>query len=407
MNPFVLAWSELRRTRWAALALSCLIAVAVAIGVGVSAQERALRQGGARAANDFDLVIGAPGSQTQLVLTSVYLQEAALPLAPGSLLAQVAAEPGATYVSPLVFGDSLRGQPIVGVTKAFVTRGGRLSLSEGRNFETDEEAVVGADVRLTLGEKVTPSHGASRANEAADDGHKHEGVAYEVVGRLPRTGSPWDRAILVPVEAVWEVHGLPNGHLEGEEKIGPPWDGETVAGVPAILVKAASIADAYRLRAKYRRDGVMAVFPGEVLVDLYVTLGDVRAMMSALALATQFLVLVAILIGVLAVLSDRRRQIAVLRALGAPRSFVFAVIWLQIASLVAAGALLGLGLGIGAAYALSWVAEARFGVALPLSLGADEYMTVGLAAGLGMILAAIPALIGHRQSIGSALKSDL
>lgn len=404
MNPFALAWADLRRARWAALALIVLIAVAVAIGVGVSAQERAIRQGGARAANDFDLIIGAPGSQTQLVLTAVYLQEAALPLVPGSLLAQVAAEPGARYVAPLAFGDSLRGQPILGVTADFVTRGGRITPVEGRVFASDEEAVIGADVTLKLGEKITPSHGATHQGE---DGHKHEGVAYEVVGRLPRTGSPWDRAILVPIEAVWLIHGLPNGHLEGEEKIGPPWDGADIAGVPAILVKANSIGDAYRLRAKYRRDGSMAVFPGEVLVDLYATLGDVRAMMSALALAAQFLVLVAILIGVLAVLSARRRQIAVLRALGAPRGFVFAVIWLQISGLVLAGALLGLLLGVGAAFGLSSLAEARFGVALPLSIGLEEWGTVVLAAGLGAVLAAIPAVIGYRQSIAAALKADL
>jgi putative ABC transport system permease protein len=151
----------------------------------------------------------------------------------------------------------------------------------------------------------------------------------------------------------------------------------------------------------------MAVFPGEVLVDLYATMGDVRAMMSGLALAAQCLVLVSILIGVLAVLSARRRQIAVLRALGAPRGFVFAVIWLQIAGLVAAGAVLGLGLGVGAAYGLSQLAEARFGVALPLSIGPDEWTTVAIAAGLGMVLAAIPAAIGYRQSIAAALKADL
>lgn len=407
MNPFALAWADLRRARWAALALIALIAVAVAIGVGVSAQERAIRQGGARAANDFDIVIGAPGSQTQLVLTAVYLQEAALPLVPGSVLTRVAAEPGAKYVSPLAFGDSLRGQPIVGVTADFVTRGGRLTLADGRVFASDEEAVIGADVKLALGQKITPTHGASHEKDAAGDGHNHEGVAYEVVGRLPRTGSPWDRAILVPIEAVWEAHALPSGHAAGDEKIGSPWDGENVAGVPAILVKAASVADAYRLRAKYRGDGVMAVFPGEVLVDLYATMGDVRAMMSGLALAAQCLVLVSILIGVLAVLSARRRQIAVLRALGAPRGFVFAVIWLQIAGLVAAGAVLGLGLGVGAAYGLSQLAEARFGVALPLSIGPDEWTTVAIAAGLGMVLAAIPAAIGYRQSIAAALKADL
>jgi len=78
MNPLPVVLADLRRSRAGALAVASLIAVAVALGVAVSSQERALRAGSARAADPFDLLIGARGSATQLVLTTVYLQPALL-----------------------------------------------------------------------------------------------------------------------------------------------------------------------------------------------------------------------------------------------------------------------------------------------------------------------------------------
>jgi len=85
-------------------------------------------------------------------------------------------------------------------------------------FAARAEAVIGADVRLAVGDEMTPSHGIAGRHpllgvESADERlHRHEGFRYHVVGRLPRQGSPWDRAILVPIESVWETHGLGTGH---------------------------------------------------------------------------------------------------------------------------------------------------------------------------------------------------
>jgi len=63
----------------------------------------------------------------------------------------------------------------------------------------------------------------------------------KVVGRMKPTGTPWDNSVIVPIEFVWEVHGLPNGHAEGDERIGPPFDAARVPGVPAIVVKPETI----------------------------------------------------------------------------------------------------------------------------------------------------------------------
>jgi putative ABC transport system permease protein len=405
MNPLPVVLADIRRSRLGFLSVVGLIAVAVALGVAVSAQERALRRGSASAADSFDLLVGAPGSPTQLVLTSVYLQPAAIPLVPGDVLRRLQAESGAVYVAPIAFGDRYRSHPVVGSTAEFVTRGGMLRPAEGRVFASDHEVVVGADVPLALGARFSPSHGpAIRRAEPEGEADDHHGVEYVVVGRMPRMGTPWDRAIVVPVEAVWKVHGLPTGHAEGEERIGSPWNGPDVSGVPAIVVKPKTVADAYKLRGKYRTEGTTAVFPAEVLVELYSLLGDARDLLAAISVATQALVIAAILLAVFASLALRRRQLAVLRALGASRGYVFAVVWTHVSLMILLGAGLGLCLGWLGAVALSAVFSARTGIALPVTLASQEIWMVVAVIGVGMLLAAIPSWSSYRHSVSSGLR---
>jgi len=411
MNPFSMVLADLRALRWSAVAIVALVAVAVAIGVAIGAQERALRQSSAAAADDFDLLIGAPGSQAQLLMSTVYLQLEAIPLVDGSVLDALARDERVAGFAPIAFGDVTRGYPIIGTTAAFASRWGRIAPSEGRLFEAEGEAVIGADVDYRLDQSITPSHGvASEPHKAGEEGadeasHRHAGHDYTIVGRLPRLGSPWDRAILVPIESVWEVHGLGNGHAAGTETIGPPFDGAPVPGVPAIVVKPRSVAGAYALRSQYRQGGTMAFFPAEVLVGLYRALGDARGVLVLASTLNATLVFAAILLLLIAVTGLRRRRYAVLRAMGAPRLYVLLVIWLGMAALMALGCLAGLLLGGAAAAVLSQLVEAQTGLHVAISLGAPEFRQIGLLFCVGTLLSLLPAIASFANPIGAGLRS--
>jgi putative ABC transport system permease protein len=402
-----------------------LVALATALGVAVTLQERALRLGSARAADRFDLVVGAAGSETQLVLSSVFLQPAPLPLAPGKVLADLAADPRVAFAAPVGFGDSFESRPIVGTTVALIEgTGGRLV--EGRLFSALGEAVIGSAVPQTLGQSVKPMHGL-----AGEGGHVHEELTYQIVGRLAPTGTPWDRAILVPIEAVWKLHGMEadhdhehdheheageapdqddqdhhDDHDHGAETatLGGPWSAST-PGMPAILVKPKTIADAYKLRAEYRTGSTLAVFPGEVLTRLYATLGDARTVLAAVAAGAQMLVAAAIALVTIVHVTQRRRQIGALRAFGAPRPAIFAIVWGEIFALVAIGVLLGFALGFGAALVLSSTFTQQSGVVLPVEFQrADLWLAAGLLS-FAAVLAAIPAALAFRQPAAEALRS--
>ena len=421
MNPLPIVWADLRRNRVGAVAIVVLVALAVALGVAVTAQSRALQQGSTRAADPFDLLIAAPGSETQLVLSAIYLQPASLDLLPGAVLAELQNDPRARFAAPIGFGDSYRGHPIVGVTPDLVAHlagagGGKV---EGATLAHLTDAVLGSKVALDLGQSFVPMHGMAAFD---DDEEAHEGFDYVAVGRLPPLGSPWDQAILVPIEAVWFVHALPLGHGQDavnvaqdhehahpadlpDVPIGGPFDAERTPGVPAIVVEPTSVADAYRLRQAYRaRPDTTALFPAEVLIRLYGLLGDARDLLAVIAVLTQTLVIAAVLLAVLASLGQRRRLIGVLRALGASGGFVFLAVWSGVALTLTLGSALGLGLGYALAAALAAAFSSETGIALRVGIGLPELRLLLAVVLIGMALAAVPALLAYRRPVAAALR---
>jgi len=475
MIRFILA--DLRRLWAGAVVVVLLVALATALGVTVTLQERALRLGSARAADKFDLVIGAAGSETQLVLSSIFLQPAPLPLMPGEVLAKLSKDPRVTWVAPVGFGDSFAGYPLVGTTRALISSTVS-GFAEGRMFEKEGEAVLGAAVKLPLGAEIKPMHGTAETG-----GETHAGTVYHVSGRLQPTGTPWDRAILVPLQAVWHVHGLghdghdheegqgagedgdhdhaheasgstaapttsapvseaalaqlPPGHYHGDgHDHGPsPLLGNRAAhvedhndehdhhggidadapvdenfsaaapGLPAVLVKPKTIADAYKLRQEYRNGNTLAVFPGEVLTNLYATMGDAKLVLSAVAGGSQGLVAAALVLVTVTHIGQRRRQIGALRAFGAPRLSVFAIVWLELFLLVAIGIGAGFLIGLVAAQMIANVFTAQSGIILPVGFTREDIRAALLLLGASAMLASVPALLAYRQSPAAALRS--
>ncbi|MBX5146079.1 ABC transporter permease [Rhizobium lentis] len=422
MTRFILA--DLRRLWAGSLVVVLLVALATALSVSVILQERALRLGSARAADKFDLVIGAGGSETQLVLSSVFLHPSPLPLMPGEVLARLAADPRVDWAAPIGFGDSFSGYPIVGTTVMLANKlsGG---FADGQVFAREGEAVIGSAVRLSLGDEIKPMHGVGE-----EGGETHTELVYHVAGRLRPTGTGWDRAILVPIQAVWHIHGLEaEEHAEGAEEAGHDHDhsgadhdahdhhgkldpdaalNETwtadAPGLPAILVKPQTIADAYKLRQDYRGGNTIAVFPGEVLTNLYATLGDAKQILVAVASGAQALVAASLVLVTVIHIGQRRRQIGALRAFGAPRGAIFGVVFLEFFFLVAIGIALGFALGYAAALTLSGMFSQTSGIAMPVGFAREDAGLAGVLLAFAAILAALPAVLAYRQSPAQALR---
>ncbi len=427
MIGFILA--DLRRFWSGAIAIVILLALSVALSSVVTLQERAVRLGTARASDKFDLVIGAAGSDTQLTLSSVFLQPSPLPLMSGAMLGKLANDNRVAFAAPIGFGDSAMGFPIVGTTSALISA---LSpkLGQGALFSRLGEAVIGSAVDLPVGAKVNPMHGTVETG-----GHAHTELSYQVSGKMAPTGTAWDRAILVPIRTVWQLHGMSahdeHDHDDDNEKPGngfgilsneAPHDhshdheidvdaalDETFdadsPGVPAILVKPKTIADAYRLRQEYRSDRTLAIFPAEVLTRLYSTLGDARSLLMGIAVGTQVIVVFALLLVAIMHIGARKRQIGALRALGAPVRSIMAIVWGELFFLLMLGILLGLAIGYAVARAITSWLTATTAVKMPVEFAmSDVWLALGFIA-VAAIVSLVPALLTLRMSAASALRS--
>lgn len=263
--------------------------------------------------------------------------------------------------------------------------------------------MVGFASPYAIGAMLEPVHGHEAVVEGADE-HEHE-AELTIVGRMARTGTPWDTAIVVPVEQNWHAHGLPTGHPPGEERIGPPFDPAYLPGVPAVVVSPETVAAAYALRSAYRTNETTAFFPAEVLVSLYAVLGDMRSVMDILTLTTQILVVAAILAGLVALIQLQAERFAVLRALGASRWYIFAVVWIGVTAMIAIGAVLGLGLGYGVARLLSALIARETGIAMSATLGWAEGLLALSLIGIGGVAALVPAALLHRRSVVDNLRA--
>lgn len=384
-------WIALRalRARRGALLLTVLaVALAAATALTVPLVSRQVERGAQDAAQVFDLLIAAPGSPTQALTSSLFYLDAPTGNLPESVYQELKASPGTRRAVPIGLGDHHLGFPIVGTSSAFFDQ--RLKptdppyfrVAQGRIFGSGYEVVVGAraarEAGLRLGASFKGAHGLEAA-ELPEDELEHEGT-YRVVGILEPTGGPVDRALLTPIETIWETHGqLSPGSRQ----------------VTAVLYTSEQLAGIYttvqRINAGRQ---AMAVLPGQVFAQARDVLAQGQAAYAGLSLLVLGIAALTVWLGVHAATLERQRTVALLRALGAGRPTVFGLVLAETLLTVTLGVLLGLGLALLVSGTGGQVLGARLGFVLPapqltwpLALRALALIPLG-------VLAALPPAIG-------------
>lgn len=405
MNVFLFLKGELRRSRGIFCGLTLLLALALAVAVSVIQIERMAKNASIRAAEQFDILVGARGSRSALMLGTVYLRNEMLPLVPVSALNNLSPKAAdVAWAAPLAFGDRAGRNPLVGTTRAFVDQGAARRLAAGRNFQKPFEAVAGSRSGFALGDVFAAGHGSSAAG-----GHNHK-ERFTVVGILPETSTPWDRAVLVPIESMWGMHeqaranNTPHATLE-------QWlsqDLSKLPGASAIVVKPTGVASAYRIRQHVLKtsataaDGsvvnLMGVFTGEALVELFSIFSTAAGALKAFAACSVTTSLAAALLTGFVLAKLRERNLMLLRTLGAPRRFVLAAVWTSIASSVVFASFGALALGTLLSFAAGQVIAARTGIAMAPEIASSELLMLAAVSAAGALFALLPAAtIGSKR----------
>ena len=404
MNVVRLALAYARRRPLATLLNVALLAVGVATITLVILLSDELDTRLVREAAGIDLVVGAKGSPLQLVLAGVYHADVPPGNIPLAAVESLRTNPLVREVIPLALGDSFHGFRIVGTERSFIAHY-QATLAGGRLWTAPLEAVLGSDVArasgLALGATFTGSHGL------AEGGGAHEDSRYAVVGILARTGAVIDRLVLTGIESVWRVHE--HHRDEGEEGAGSSVvrANAPVAAreVTLALVKYKSPLAAASLPRAINAETVMQsaspAFESARLLTVFGVGTDVIRAFALLLIAASAL---GLFVALTQALDERRYDLAIMRALGASRTTIVAVLLCESMLLAA----LGLVVGLAFAHLLAANIGAWLPAAAPLEAGAlawrsEEWAVAALALGVGIMATLIPAWRAYRLDVAATL----
>jgi putative ABC transport system permease protein len=362
-------------------------------------------------ANGFDAVLGARGSQLQLVLNTVFHLETSPGNIPWQMYTAIAQDPGVDLAVPYAVGDNYQGYRIVGTTPELFTRfpgenGVRIE-GGGRLFSAEaHEAVVGSVVAqrtgIRAGDTFSPAHGL-----IFDEEREHEDD-YTVVGVLEATNTPLDRIVWIPIEGVFRM----SGHvLRGTGRNFRPEEGAAIPDehreVSAVLLKLKDPQAGIYLDQAINRQAARATFAwpiGRAMADLFEKIGWVNRVLELVAYLVVVVSAGTILASLYNTMNERRREFAILRSLGARRATVFAAIVLEATTITALGTLAGFlvyAAILGTAFVIvrgqTGVVLQVFKVAPALWITPIGMMLMGAVAGL------VPAFKAYRTDVATNL----
>ena len=410
-----IAWKSAWNRRFT-LALTVLsIALSTFLLLGVERIRTELRDNFSASVSGTDLIVGARTGSSQLLLYSVFRIGAATNNMQWQSVQALAAHPGVDWVVPLSLGDSHRGFAVLATSPDYFQHfryGNRqpLRLREGKPFAELFDTVIGAEVADRLGyhvgQRITLAHGSGELNVA-----EHSDKPFVVAGVLARTGTPVDRTVHIGLEAMEALHlewrggaPLPGVRIPAEQVRKFDLKPKTVTAALVGLKNRAAVFSVQRWVSTYQPEALMAILPGVALDELWSVIGvgeNALLLMSALVALVSVAGLVSV---VMAGLNERRRELAVLRAVGASLRHVLALLALEGAIVTLLGVVLGLvAAALGIALLSPWL-QAQFGLALSLSEPTLNEWT--LLAGLlaaGWLASLLPGVRAYRLSLADGL----
>ncbi|GGO79694.1 peptide ABC transporter permease [Marinobacterium nitratireducens] len=406
-----LAWKSLLNRRGSAALTILSIAISVMLLLGVDQIRSQVRDSFTSTVSGTDLIVGARSGQTQLLLYSVFHIGNATNNVDWQSYREIAAHPQVDWTIPLSLGDSHRGFRVVGTSDAFFEhyrygRGQRPGFRHGGAFAGLHDAVIGAEVaeRLGygLGQTMVIAHGLGSTSFA-----NHDDQPFRVVGVLERTGTPLDRSVLVSLEAIEAIHaGWASGtRLPGRPA--PAAEDLTPKQITAFLVGLKSKVATFRLQRAindYRKEPLLAILPGVALAELWSLMSVAERALLLVSACVVFSGLAGMLTVLLAGLRERRREIAILRSVGARPWQLLSLLTSEAALLTLCGCLAGMALMYSGLWAARPLVEQWSGLRLELlAPNAHQWLLLALVQGAGILIGLVPGWRAYRYSLAEGM----
>lgn len=410
-----LAWKSLINRRATAALTVVSIALSVTLLIGVERLRTEARASFANTISGTDLIVGARSGPVQLLLYAVFRIGDATNNISWQSYQEIRRLPSVAWSVPISLGDSHHGFRVVGTTGDYFRHyrfaGKRsLRLARGKVFENLYDTVVGAQVAAQLGyqvgDEIVIAHGASDVSFT-----RHDDKPFRISGILAATGTPVDRSVHVSLEAIEAIHAdwkggapIPGLSLSAQQAAKLPLQPETITAALIGLKSKTATFRVQRYINDYATEPLSAILPGVALSQLWNLIGIAE---NALLLVSVFVVVVGLfgmLTALLTSLNERRREMAILRSVGARPWHVFTLIIGEAGALT----LLGTILGVLLLYALLLLGqpliEGRLGVFIAIGgLSGYEWRLLGAILCAGFLIGCIPGYRAYRLSLADGL----
>lgn len=402
--------------RWFATATTV---VTVGVAVGLLLVLIALRSAGeqafARGTGNTHILVSADSSPLNSVLNAVFYMGTPARAVNLSRFDALSKDPRVAWAIPVVQGDSYKGFPTLATTNDFFTKfepvsGTPWAFAQGSGFKKTFDVVLGAEAAsgtgLKIGDELHVSHGTPDPDDKA--GHEHEEFHYTVAGILAPTATSHDRAVFITTDSTWLVHAH-DLRKAAKNPLEPALENLTdnerkVTGL-YIRVRGRGNTDTPatlpQLYEELRKDGALTVAqPAKQVEALFKVVSGVDRIIFALAAAVLVSTAITIMLVLYQAMELRRRQVAVLRVLGASRGRVFMLALTEAAVIGLAASVLGVALAFFGSYAVVFAVHERMGLTITPSL--DARWMFAVAAGttvLACLAGVVPAAAAYRTDV--------
>ncbi|MDR3362499.1 MAG: ABC transporter permease [Desulfovibrio sp.] len=407
------------RSAWNRRGTLCLIVLSVALStmllLGIERIRGQARESFAQSISGTDLIVGARGSGTQLMLYAIFHLGGATNNMGWKSAERLARHADVAWAVPLSLGDSHKGHPVIATTEDYFTRyayrrGQHLRFAQGRAFAEIFDVVLGSEtaksLNYALGVRITLSHGASGTGLT-----EHADKPFTVVGILSPTGTPIDRSLYISLPAMEAIHldweggaPIPGFRVTPEQVRKFNLEPKSVTALLLGLKSRGRVFALQRIIAADREEALMAVLPGVALDELWrmVNMGEQALLLiSLLVMATG---LAGLASAILAGLGERRRELAILRSVGACPEDILLLLSFEGLLVMLSGVVLGM---LVLAALMSAVAPAiadACGILLYVSLpDSKEWLLVAGIMAAGFCASLLPALRAYRMSLSDGL----
>jgi putative ABC transport system permease protein len=389
------------------------IALSVALFLGVEKVRTGAKASFADTISGTDLIIGARSGSVQLLLYSVFRIGNATNNITWESYQDIATQPQVDWIVPISLGDSHRQFRVMGTSVEFFERykyrqGRSLAMAEGVAMADLFDAVIGADVAATLGysvgDPIVVAHGLASFTE-------HKDQPFRVTGILEKTGTPVDRTVIISLEAIEAIHvdWQSGAQIPGQStpvEVIRQMDLQPKA-ITAALVGVESPLQTFALQRainEYPEEPLLAILPGVALQELWAIVGVAETAL----LGVSAMVVVTALIGMMATifssLNERRREMAIFRAMGARPVTILGLLVIEAMLTAAVGALLGIVLLYLGLIIAQPLVDSAFGLWLPIEAPSlsEVWVLLGVIAA-GAIVSLVPALRAYRLSLADGM----